>query len=105
MEEIMKPEQFTELTRSIVEANGDQGKITALLTQLQDGYSKLFATHASVTDTNEKLSGENDRLKEYNMNLFLQLGQQVTDTNKSSSEREEKSRAETITCDDLFKEE
>lgn len=104
--DLMQPEQFTELSKGIVEAGGDQGKLTALLTQLQDGYAKLFATHTSVTENNDKLVKENGELKQYNMDLFLRLGAETTPTMKETKqEQDTKTRAETIKVADLFKKE
>lgn len=102
--EIMQPSAFTDLSREIIQANGDQGKITALLTQLQDGYAALFATHASVSKENETLTGENQKLKEYNLELFMQHGESLRH-NREGSKEEPKGdeRAKTIKVSDLFK--
>lgn len=106
-ENLMQPEQFTDITRQIIAANGDQGAITALLTQLQDGYSALFATHADVSKNNQALTNENEKLKEYNLELFMSRGQKVIEETGKDKEVKstEKERAETITVADLFKKE
>lgn len=105
--EIMQPDAFLDLTKQIAEANGDQGKITALLTMVQDGYNTLFVSHTKTAENNNKLEDENKKLKEYNMELFMERGHlaKPESSDKQEKETEEKKRAETITFDDLFKEE
>lgn len=102
--EIMQPEDFLDLTKQIVDANGDQGKITSLLTIVQDGYNNLFVSHTEATKNNETLKNENKKLKEYNMELFMERGQLVKPESTDNKEQSSKTRAETITFDDLFKE-
>lgn len=101
--EIMKPDAFQDISRQIIAANGDQGQITALLTQLQDGYTNLFATHTETSKNNEVLSQENTKLKEYNLELFMRQGQRMKEETQTGK-TPEKTRAETITTADLFKE-
>ena len=103
---LMSPEAFQDLTRQIIGANGDQGAITALLTQAQDGFSGLFATHAKIDEEVKTLREENEKLKQYNLELFMQRGQNVIEQQqKDQLPKEGKSRAETITVQDLFRKE
>lgn len=105
-ENIMKPDVFQDLTRQIIGANGDQGAITALLTQAQDGFSGLFATHAKASEELEQLRKENEKLKQYNLELFMQRGENVLKQGeKETKTKDQKTRAETITTKDLFKKE
>lgn len=101
----MDPSEFTQLAQEVAEAGGDQGVVTAALSKMTDAFSGMFATSKELTDKNTELMEANKKLQQYNMELFLQHGQHVREIAGSTSEEaKEKSRAETITIDDLFKE-
>ena len=79
--------------------------LTSLVTQASDEYTGLFATNTTLSTENEQLKQENTRLKEANLELFLRVGQQNIDkTGGSGQSTEQKTKAETITVEDLFKE-
>lgn len=105
--EIINPMDYKNLTMKVVECANDQGQLTAVLTQLQDAYSSLFATHEKVSKDYSTIAKENERLLKYNLELFMEHGERVAERNKNESgvESREKTRAETIKCEDLFKEE
>lgn len=103
--EIMKPDAFVDLTRQIAEAGGDQGKIVSLLTQVQTGYENLYATHIATEDKSKKTEQENKKLKEYNMELFMERGERLRETTeKGEVKTEARQRAETMTFEKLFEE-
>lgn len=103
---ILTPSEFTDITKEIVEANGDQAKLTSLLVKVQDGYSELYASHSTVTDENKETKKENERLKAYNFELFMEHGKNLVEKNKETEENEkEKTRGETIKIADLFNKE
>lgn len=101
----MEPINFMEISKQIIEANGEQGKITSLLTQLQEGYETLYSEHAQLTEQKQLLEKENGELKQYNFDLFMKRGTQVNETKQQDDKSSEQKRAETITTADLFKEE
>lgn len=100
----MDPSEFTQLAQEVAEAGGDQGVVTAALAKMTDAFSAMFATSKDLTDKNSGLEAANKKLQEYNMELFLQHGQHVRDEQQSKPGDEQKSRAETIKVEDLFKE-
>lgn len=101
---LMTPEEFTDLTKQVAEAGGDQGAVTALLTRIQDGFASIYAAHTEVSKANETLTADNNKLKEYNMELFFSRGKAVIDdTPKQELPKAGKQRAETITTADLFR--
>lgn len=111
--EIMQPDTFTDLTQQIVDAGDDQGKVVKLLTQIREGYSNLFATHANVLNERDQLQEKNQKLKQDNYDLFMDRGaflQQQAQmsiqggANTVPPKSDARQRAETITIDDLFKE-
>lgn len=103
-EKIMEPSSFLDISKQIVEANGDQGKITSLLTQLQEGYEGLYSSHVTTISDRDKLKEENASLKQYNFDLFMKRGVQMQQEQETTKESQ-KARAETITTKDLFKKE
>ena len=93
-------EQWNDHMQKVIGAMNDQATLTSLVTQASDEYTGLFATNE-----NEQLKQENTRLKEANLELFLRVGQQNIDkTGGSGQSTEQKTKAETITVEDLFKE-
>lgn len=98
-----KPEEWAETTRSIIASSGDQAELTAIVTKASESVSELFKSYKTSSEENEKLKEENEKLKRYNMDLFERVTAQVLP--ESTQEQSNKSRAETITTKDLFKEE
>lgn len=104
----MDPNEVKAMMLQIPDVKDDQGALTSLLAKIETAFTDLFATHASVTEENKKLTEENTQLKSYNWELFQQRGQQITNNNQTKSDPKAdkaRERAETITIDDLFKEE
>lgn len=98
-------EQWNDHMQKVIGAMNDQATLTSLVTQASDEYTGLFATNTTLSTENEQLKQENTRLKEANLELFLRVGQQNLDkTGGSSQSTEQKTKAETITVEDLFKE-
>lgn len=103
----MSIEQINEITRDIASSGSDAGKVTALLTQIVDSYGELLSSHADVKTANDTLTDENNKLKQYNLELFMQRGEKVKDelTSKDNNGMsKEEVRASTITPETLFKE-
>lgn len=104
---IMSIEQLNEITRDIASSGSDAGKVTALLTQIVDSYGELISSHAETKTANDTLTDENTKLKQYNLELFMQRGDKVRDEVSSKPNNgmsEEEVRASTITPETLFKE-
>jgi hypothetical protein len=98
-------EQWNDHMQKVIGAMNDQATLTSLVTQASDEYTGLFATNTTLSTENEQLKQENTRLKEANLELFLRVGQQNIDkTGGSGRSTEQKTKAETITVEDLFKE-
>lgn len=97
----MTAEEWNELTRDMVAAVGDQSVLTALATKATDEYVGMLATHENTSKENEALKAENEKLRKANLDLFLRVGEQAKPQTETSAT---KSRGETITIDDLFKE-
>ena len=98
-------EQWNDHMQKVIGAMNDQATLTSLVTQASDEYTGLFATNTTLSTENEQLKQENTRLKEANLELFLRVGQQNNDkTGGSVQSTEQKTKAETITVEDLFKE-
>lgn len=98
-----KPEEWAETTRSIIASSGDQAELTAIVTKASESVSELFKSYKNSSEENERLKEENEKLKRYNMDLFERVTAQVLPSDEES--KDTKSKAETITIADLFKEE
>lgn len=95
----MTKEEHTQAIQDIRKlVNDDDGKITELLTNLSDDYGKILAENSDYKLKNEKLTNDNDKLRDTNMRLFLKVGT----TEKEEEEPEEKE--EKLTFENLFDE-
>ena len=96
----MTKEEHTQAIQDIRKlVNDDDGKITELLTNLSDDYGKILAENSDYKLKNEKLTNDNDKLRDTNMRLFLKVGT----TEKEEEEPEEKEE-EKLTFENLFDE-
>lgn len=104
----MTIEELNELTREIASSGSDPGKVTALLTQIVDSYGELLKAHSDTKSANEQLTEENTKLKQYNLELFMERGDRVRDTVTGATTEtklsKEEERAMTITPEILLSE-
>jgi hypothetical protein len=70
----MKPEEFKAKTAEILENLTDQAKVSEILAELKEDYDKEAAEKATFKTTVEKLTTDNEKLRQANMNLFLKVG-------------------------------
>lgn len=52
----------------------DEAERRARLTALSDDLRELYDSHDTLTASNTQLEGDNKKLQEYNMQLFLRVG-------------------------------
>jgi phage gp46-like protein len=83
----MKPEDFKAKTAEILSNLSDQAKVSTILAELTEDYDKEAVEKATVKSTAEKLTVDNEKLRQANMSLFLKVGEQKpTDTTKPPNE-------------------
>lgn len=78
----------------------DDGKIADLLSELSDGYGELSASFDDITLKNQKLTHDNESLRDTNMRLFLRVGQENSGGDDDVTEGTEKK----LKFEDLFNE-
>lgn len=96
--------EWNDLTRNIVANAGDQSQLTALLTQATDAFSEQLTKAETASGEAEKLKEDNEALRKANMDFFLRIGEQKKETHKQDNDKGSPSDAESITFEDLFKE-
>lgn len=79
----------------------DGATVVSVLTGAREQYRELFSDKVAADELVAKLTEENARLMDTNRELFLRIGQQVREESRPV---DAKPRAETITVEDLFKE-
>lgn len=98
-------EKWNELTRNIIANSTDQAQLTALVTQASDSVSELFVSYTETAKQNEELVEENEKLKKYNLDLFMRVSDDTMNRARGNeSEKPSENRAETITIKKLFEE-
>lgn len=98
---IMDMTQWNELTRNIIANAGDQAALTGILSEATVNYEELLVSHTDKDKVSTKLQEENEGLRKANLDLFLRFSESKDKETKNDDS--EKSRAESITIDDLFK--
>jgi hypothetical protein len=73
-------EEHNKIIKDIAQNLSDQAKVTELLTSLSNDYNETLTTISSL----EPLKDDNEKLRNANMQLFLQVG----DTSKLASKEE-----------------
>lgn len=96
-------EDWCEKIKPAIENAGDPATVVSVLTDARDMYRDLYGEYTAMSETADNLRAENERLTNTNRELFLRIGQQ----SQEQIDREHvdgRSRAETITVEELFKE-
>lgn len=68
---------YKQFSEDILKTNGEQGLMTAVLTDMQLTITEALATADATRADYEQMKAENDRLKESNMQLYLRNGEQA----------------------------
>lgn len=68
---------YREFSQAIINANGDQATITSVLADMQDTFVDNIALVTKQTEEVDKITEENNRLRESNMSLYLRVGEQA----------------------------
>lgn len=94
----MKPEEFNAKTQEILSNLTDQAKVSTVLSELIEDYNTVTAEMETARATAEKLTADNEKLRQANMNLFLKVGE----TKKEEETKQDEDNKPTF--EDLFDE-
>lgn len=94
----MKPEEFNAKTQEILSNLTDQAKVSTVLSELIEDYNTVTAETETARTTAEKLTADNEKLRQANMNLFLKVGE----TKKEEETKQDEDNKPTF--EDLFDE-
>lgn len=94
----MKPEEFNAKTQEILGNLTDQAKVSTVLSELIEDYNAVIAEMETARTTAEKLTADNEKLRQANMNLFLKVGE----TKKEEETKQDEDNKPTF--EDLFDE-
>lgn len=78
----MKPEEFKSKTDELLQNHTDQAKVSTILAELIEDYEKETTEKATALKTAETLTGDNEKLRQANMTLFLKVGETKPAENK-----------------------
>ena len=71
----MTNEEFKAKTAEIIANLNDQAKVTEILVELNEDFATSSLTFSEMTTVKEKLTEDNEKLRNANMNLFLKIGE------------------------------
>jgi hypothetical protein len=94
----VKPEEFKAKTEELMQSLTDQAKVSTLLAELNEDYTKEMTEKTTAMTTAEKLVADNEKLRSANMNLFLKIGEPKKDEQKPTE------IVNTLTYESLFDE-
>lgn len=100
-------EQWCEDLQKAIDNPTDAATVISVLTAARDDVQQLYAENAAQAEDITRLTGDNTRLTDTNRELFLRIGQTLSIPAGQGQEMGQdggKQRGETITIDDLFKE-
>lgn len=106
----MTKEEFLAKSVELTNYLNDQGKVTATLTELYNEFEKVVDSNEVLTQEKETLTNKNKELKEYNMDLFMKIGdqekKQEKELNNSFNKEvpEDKEEEPKLKYEDLFNE-
>lgn len=103
----MNLEDFLKKTQGITSNLSDQGFVTKELTEIYDEYKKVYEEKEQFSITNKTLTEDNKKLKDYNLELFMQVGKQdekIDNDNKKLPGNEKEPEDNKLSYDDLFNE-
>lgn len=104
----MTPEELEQIANDIIKEDTDLATRTSLMTQLTSAFVSMYTQHADAIQERDKIQEKNRKLTDTNIELFEKLNKQtlmeMTGGPKEKPEQTELERAETITFEDLFKE-
>lgn len=93
-------DSFREFSEAVISAGGDQATLTTLLSQMQDVIIDNIGKMEQLTQNNENVTKENERLKSANMDLFLRIGSQAEAIENKAKET---TKEEPVGVDDFLK--
>lgn len=68
------PDDYSKFQTAVLEAGGDQATLTSILSDFQDTFTSSFAQVNTVNADIARITAENQRLKQTNMELFQRVG-------------------------------
>lgn len=93
-------DSFRQFSEEVISAGGDQATLTTLLSQMQDVIIDNIGKMEQLTQNNESVTKENERLKSANMDLFLRIGSQAEVIENKAKET---TKEEPVGVDDFLK--
>jgi hypothetical protein len=78
----LKPEEFKAKTAEILQNLTDQAKVSTLLAELTEHNDDFVVESTTNKTTAEKLTADNEKLRQANMTLFLKVGEQKPNEDK-----------------------
>lgn len=69
----MELTKYNELTQNVISKRDDQGEVTNLLAEMTAGFNEEIAARATAESKVKELELANQKLREDNMKLFLQV--------------------------------
>lgn len=92
----MLPEEFKAKVAEVLQNLNDQAKVSTILADLTTDYDNETVTKTTALTTAEKLTQDNEKLRQANMTLFLKVGE------TKPQEQEQTQKDLTPKFEDLF---
>lgn len=100
----MTVDEWKDLSQKIIESASDLPMLTSLLNQCNQGFADEVAARMAAEEARDKLTADNESLRDANMKFFLELSQRATERATGPEEVPKEKGPEDIHIEDLFKE-
>jgi trans-aconitate methyltransferase len=81
----MKLEDHTKLVESIMSNLTDQAVVSTQMAQITEDYPKVLTDLTTAQAEAEKLKADNEKLRQANMSLFMQIPQRKADDKRTET--------------------
>lgn len=98
----MTPEEFKAKTEEILEKLDNQAEVTAILAELVEHNIDVTKESTEAVEKANKLTTDNETLRQANLNLFLKVGVDKTENKEKDGNTDDEE--EKPSFDDLFDE-
>jgi cell shape-determining protein MreC len=81
----MKIEDHTKLVESIMNNLTDQAVVSTTMAQITEDYPKVMSELEMAKTTADQLKADNEKLRQANMSLFMQIPQRKAEDNRTTT--------------------
>lgn len=96
-------DDFSKFTQDVLEAKGDQATLTSIMADMQTTVTNAMAAAVKSSENEQRITAENERLRNANMELFLRVGDTAaSNAGLPQTSQQQKDESSEITVNDFM---